>query len=61
MLIVAGAPAAAPPTAGAVEALLRDLLAGGLSPSQAAREAAQQTGLPRRDLYDLARTLSSGT
>ena len=61
VLIVAGAPAAAPPAAGEVDALLRDLLAGGVSPSQAAREAAQQTGLPRRDLYDLARTLSSDT
>lgn len=58
VLIVAGAAPAAPPSQEQAEELLRALLAGGATPSHAARAAAQRTGLPRRDLYDLARGLA---
>jgi 16S rRNA (cytidine1402-2'-O)-methyltransferase len=34
-----------------LDELLQQLLAGGLSKSEAAREAASRTGLPRRELY----------
>ena len=53
-LIVEGAgESAAAATAAAVDPdeLLRELVAGGLSKSEAAREAASRTGLPRRELY----------
>jgi 16S rRNA (cytidine1402-2'-O)-methyltransferase len=55
VLIVGGAP----PTAVGEDdarALLQALLAQGWSPSQAAREAARQTGLPRQQLYRLLAT-----
>jgi 16S rRNA (cytidine1402-2'-O)-methyltransferase len=39
--------------------LLRQMANAGLSPSQAAREAAVVTGLPRSELYALARTLGT--
>jgi 16S rRNA (cytidine1402-2'-O)-methyltransferase len=37
--------------------VLRQMARTGLSPSQAAREASRVTGLPRSELYALARTL----
>jgi 16S rRNA (cytidine1402-2'-O)-methyltransferase len=37
-------------------AIIAALLRSGLKPSEAAREAAKLTGLPRSDLYELART-----
>ncbi|MDD3926452.1 MAG: hypothetical protein PHT33_07325 [bacterium] len=53
-LIVEGAgEGAAAATAAAVDPdeLLRELVDSGLSKSEAAREAASRTGLPRRELY----------
>jgi 16S rRNA (cytidine1402-2'-O)-methyltransferase len=55
VLIVDGAPPPAPPAPADALAVLRELLAAGRTPSQAAREAAQRTGLPRQELYQLAR------
>jgi 16S rRNA (cytidine1402-2'-O)-methyltransferase len=54
VLIVDGAPPPPPPAPADALAVLRDLLAAGRTPSQAAREAAQRTGLPRQELYQLA-------
>ena len=54
VLIVDGAPPAPPPAPADALAVLRELLAAGHTPSQAAREAARRTGLPRQDLYQLA-------
>ena len=50
----------APTQVGAVDAVevLRQMARAGLSPSKAAREAAAVTGLPRSELYALARSLS---
>ena len=60
VLVVSGARAGEDTeTAGAVESVLRSLLAAGLGPSQAAREAAAATGRPRSELYALARTLGA--
>ena len=55
VLVVAGAAEGA--AAGAEDAarVVAGLLRAGLTPSQAAREAAVATGLPRSELYDLAR------
>jgi 16S rRNA (cytidine1402-2'-O)-methyltransferase len=53
VIVVAGAPAATSNRAEA-ETVIRALRAAGLSPSQAAREAATITGLPRSELYRLA-------
>lgn len=39
-------------------AVLREMARAGLSPSQAAREAASVTGMPRSELYALARSLA---
>ena len=44
----------------APEDSLRALLAAGMTPSQAAREAAAITGLPRSTLYELAMRLKAG-
>lgn len=41
--------------------VLRQMASAGLSPSQAAREAAAVTGRPRSELYALARTLAADT
>ncbi len=60
VLVVGGPPAdEETETVGGVEAVLRSLLAAGLGPSQAAREAAAATGRPRSELYALARTLGA--
>jgi 16S rRNA (cytidine1402-2'-O)-methyltransferase len=59
VVIVVGE-AGQPATAGAADAaaVLREMARAGLSPSQAAREAAAVTGLPRSELYALARSLT---
>jgi 16S rRNA (cytidine1402-2'-O)-methyltransferase len=51
VLVVAGAPEEAPASDEAGDALVERLVAAGLSPSAAAKEAARRTGLRRRDLY----------
>ena len=56
VLVVGGAPASTSAgDAGDDDAVIRSLLASGLSVSQAAREAASLTGRPRSELYALAR------
>ncbi len=57
VVVVIGAPEATPPGADDATAVLLGLLRAGLGPSQAAREAAVITGLPRASLYDHARQL----
>jgi 16S rRNA (cytidine1402-2'-O)-methyltransferase len=54
-LVLGGAPAAAPPAwnAAALRRDLQSLLAEGLSPREAARQLAERTGHPRRELYNL--------
>ena len=58
VLVVAGAPEKAASEAEAEE-VLRTLRRSGLSASQAAREAATMTGIPRSELYQLALRLDS--
>lgn len=55
VVLVGGAPAETtpPPTAPEVEAVLRGLVAGGMSAAEAARLLARLTGLPRRELYKM--------
>ncbi len=55
-LVLGGAPAAAAapaPAEAELRAALEQRLAGGLSPSEAARQLAAETGLSRRELYAL--------
>jgi 16S rRNA (cytidine1402-2'-O)-methyltransferase len=59
VVVVVGAAPAERPEEDDVARLLRDLRMGGLSASQAAREAAAITGLPRSELYRLARDAAS--
>jgi 16S rRNA (cytidine1402-2'-O)-methyltransferase len=54
VLVVAGAEPAAAPDADPTD-LIRAALAAGAPPSQAARQVAQETGLPRQALYAIAR------
>jgi 16S rRNA (cytidine1402-2'-O)-methyltransferase len=54
VIIVAGAPPAPMPEMDVVRMALRAALARGLSPSQAAREVAHQTGVARQSLYAIA-------
>lgn len=57
VVVVVGGEAASEPAAdGEAAAVLRQLRRAGLSASQAAREAAAVTGLPRSELYALARS-----
>jgi 16S rRNA (cytidine1402-2'-O)-methyltransferase len=57
-LVVAGAPVQSQQwSESALKAELKDLLQQGFSRSQASRQLAQQTGLLRRDLYQLALTI----
>jgi 16S rRNA (cytidine1402-2'-O)-methyltransferase len=57
-LVIAGAePTAEAITETDLTIALQQLIAQGLSPSQASRQLAQETGLPRRDIYQL--TLNS--
>lgn len=60
VLMVAGAPAAAPPDEATLEALIHQLVSDGLSPSQAAKEAARQTGASRNEAYRVAMNLKGG-
>ena len=55
VIVVAPAPEEAPVDAQDAAAVVAGLLRSGLAPSAAAREAARITGLPRSELYDLAR------
>lgn len=57
-LVVAGAREQAAPVSDA-EAVVRALRRSGLSASQAAREAAVMTGLPRSELYAMARRVGA--
>lgn len=50
-IVVAGGPPDEPDPESALE-LAKELIAGGMTPSQAAREAAATTGVPRRRIYD---------
>ena len=57
VVIVVGAPVPTAPNGDDTSEILAGLLRAGLGPSQAAREAATMTGLPRSELYDRARQL----
>jgi 16S rRNA (cytidine1402-2'-O)-methyltransferase len=59
-LVVAGAPEAAASVADARE-IVASLRGSGLSASQTAREAAVLTGLPRSELYALARSVEGSS
>ncbi|MGA7269657.1 MAG: rRNA (cytidine-2'-O-)-methyltransferase, partial [Acidimicrobiia bacterium] len=50
-LVLSGGQPPAPDLAEAVR-LARDLVEGGMTPSQAARESAARTGVARREIYD---------
>ncbi len=57
-LIIAGIQTAAPVfSEDAIKAELQTLIAAGISRSQASRQLAQQTSLPRRQIYQLALTI----
>ncbi len=58
VLLVEGAPEVAPPTEADLATVVAGLLAGGLSPSRAAKVAAEQTGARKRDAYALALSLA---
>ena len=58
IVIVVGEATAIGPDGGDVEAVVRRLLADGLKPSRAAREAAAITGRPGAELYDLVRAVA---
>jgi len=49
-------PAISAPSQDSLRAALEALIAGGLSRSDAARQLAQQSGIPRRELYALIHT-----
>lgn len=57
VVIVVDGGATGEPLEGDAESLLRGLLATGMKPSVAAREAAAMTGRPRSELYALAQTI----
>ncbi len=57
VVVVVGAPEATGAGEDDARSILMGLLKAGLGPSQAAREAAAITGLPRASLYDQARQL----
>jgi 16S rRNA (cytidine1402-2'-O)-methyltransferase len=59
VVIVVGAAEEATASASEAELVVRALRQSGLSASQAAREAAAITGLPRSELYALARSVGS--
>ena len=57
-LVLAGqAPTSTPPSDATLKLALQDLMAQGLSRSQASRQLAQQMALPRRQVYQLALSL----
>jgi 16S rRNA (cytidine1402-2'-O)-methyltransferase len=58
-LVIAGIQTAAPVfSESAIKAELQTLIESGISRSQASRQLAQQTSLPRRQIYQLALTIS---
>ena len=59
VVIVVGEAVATEADGGDVEGVVRRLLAEGLKPSRAAREAAAITGRPGAELYDLVRAVAS--
>jgi 16S rRNA (cytidine1402-2'-O)-methyltransferase len=60
IVVVIGPPAAeAPPSEADADAILAGLLRE-MKPTEAAREAAKLTGLPRRDLYQRALQMKDG-
>jgi 16S rRNA (cytidine1402-2'-O)-methyltransferase len=54
VLVVAGAPAAGPPSTPEIRAAVREALAGGASTRDAATAVAERLGVARRVAYDLA-------
>jgi 16S rRNA (cytidine1402-2'-O)-methyltransferase len=58
VVIVVGEAVSSSPDGGDVEAVVRRLLADGLKPSRAAREAAAITGRPGAELYELVRAVA---
>jgi len=58
VVVLEGAPVAAPTTDDEVSALLRRAVSGGMSKRDAAAHVAAQTGRPKRDVYNLALSLS---
>jgi 16S rRNA (cytidine1402-2'-O)-methyltransferase len=59
VLVLEGAPAAAPPDDGALVDALKDELAAGATARDAARTVAARLGVPRRRVYDLATRLAA--
>lgn len=57
VIVVAGATGQPESEAPDVRALIRALLAGGMKPSKAAREAAAITGLPGSEVYEIVREI----
>jgi 16S rRNA (cytidine1402-2'-O)-methyltransferase len=58
VVVVAGAPTAAPEASGAeTEQLVRELIRGGMRPSAAAREAAGRLRVSRNEAYEIALTV----
>lgn len=60
VLLVGGAPEPPPPPADELESLVESLLAEGMPPAKAAREAARRTGASRDDAYRIAVELRAG-
>jgi 16S rRNA (cytidine1402-2'-O)-methyltransferase len=60
VLVVEGAPAAAPPTGDEVSAAVAAALAAGLSAKDAAAKVAADLGVPRRQAYDAALKVRGG-
>ena len=59
VIVVAGSTPSEETGEGEAEEIVRRLLASGMKASEAAREAATMTGLPRSDLYAIAQQLKS--
>ena len=53
LVIEAGKPDAAPPSAAEVESMLRDMIRSGVPDREARERAAAETGMPRREVYRL--------
>jgi 16S rRNA (cytidine1402-2'-O)-methyltransferase len=59
VIVVAGSTGSEETGEGEAEEIVRRLLASGMKASEAAREAASMTGLPRSDLYAIAQRLKT--
>lgn len=59
VLVIGGAPPEAPPGEADLEAVITGLLAEGLSPSRAAKEAARRTGVRKSEAYRVAVALGA--